>query len=59
MVKFKSGVNLEAELVILSIGVRAETRLASEAGLELGEMRGIYVNEYLQTSDDSVYAVLD
>ena len=59
MVKFKSGINLEAELVILSIGVRAETRLASEAGLELGEMRGIYVNEYLQTSDDSVYAVGD
>ena len=59
MVKFKSGLNLEAELVILSIGVRAETRLASEAGRELGEMRGIYVNEYLQTSDDSVYAVGD
>lgn len=59
MVKFKSGINLEAELVILSIGVRAEICLASEAGLELGEMRGIYVNEYLQTSDDSVYAVGD
>lgn len=59
VVKFKSGINLEAELVILSIGVRAETRLATEAGLELGEMRGIYVNEYLQTSDDSVYAVGD
>lgn len=59
VVKFKSGIRLEAELVILSIGVRAETRLASEAGLALGEMRGIYVNEYLQTSDESVYAVGD
>lgn len=59
VVKFKSGISLEAELVILSIGVRAETRLASEAGLQLGEMRGIYVNEYLQTSDEAVYAVGD
>lgn len=58
-VHFRSGIRLEADLVLLSIGVRAETRLAQEAGLKLGEMRGIYVNEYLQTSDESVYAVGD
>lgn len=58
-VRFQSGVEVEADLVLLSIGVRAETRLAIEAGLELGEMKGIYVNEYLQTSDASVYAVGD
>ncbi|MDN0071677.1 FAD-dependent oxidoreductase [Bacteroides caecigallinarum] len=58
-VNFKSGISLTAELVILSIGVRAETRLAAEAGLKLGEMKGIYVNEYLQTSDTDVYAVGD
>ena len=58
-VNFRSGIRLEADLVLLSIGVRAETRLAQEAGLKLGEMRGIYVNEYLQTSDESVYAVGD
>ncbi|MDO5489808.1 MAG: FAD-dependent oxidoreductase [Bacteroidaceae bacterium] len=58
-VNFRSGIQLEADLVLLSIGVRAETRLAQEAGLKLGEMRGIYVNEYLQTSDESVYAVGD
>ncbi len=58
-VKFRSGINLDADLVILSIGVRAETRLATEAGLKLGEMKGIYVNEYLQTSDEHVYAVGD
>lgn len=58
-VKFQSGLQAEAQLVILSIGVRAETRLAVEAGLKLGEMKGIYVNEYLQTSDESVYAVGD
>ena len=58
-VKFQSGIRLEADLVILSIGVRPETRLAVEAGIELGEMRGIKVNKYLQTSDESVYAVGD
>lgn len=58
-VNFKSGIKVQAEMVLLSIGVRAETRLATEAGLKIGEMRGIYVNEYLQTSDESVYAVGD
>ena len=58
-VNFRSGIKLEADLVILSIGVRAETRLAAEAGLRLGEMKGIYVNEFLQTSDEAVYAVGD
>ena len=46
-VHFKSGIQLEADLVLLSIGVRAQTSLAQEAGLKLGEMRGIWVNEYL------------
>ena len=58
-VSFKSGIHLQVDLAILSIGVRAETRLASEAGLKLGEMKGIHVNEYLQTSDEAVYAVGD
>ena len=58
-VKFKSGLRIEADLVILSIGVRPETSLAAAAGLELGEAKGIRVNEYLQTSDASVYAVGD
>lgn len=58
-VNFKSGISVEADLVLLSIGVRAETRLASEAGLELGEMRGIKVNEFLQTSNSDIYAVGD
>lgn len=59
IVNFKSGIRLEADLVLLSIGVRAETRLAQEAGLQLGEMKGIYVNQYLQTSDKDIYAVGD
>ncbi|MDD7062763.1 MAG: FAD-dependent oxidoreductase [Parabacteroides sp.] len=58
-VHFKSGIALKADLVLLSIGVRAETRLAQAAGLRLGEMRGIWVNEYLRTSDAHIYAVGD
>ena len=58
-VALKSGLELEVDMVLLSIGVRAETRLAAEAGLDIGEARGIRVNEYLQTSDADIYAVGD
>ena len=58
-VHFKSGEKLATDIVILSIGVRAETTLAQATGLKLGEMRGIWVNEYLQTSDEDIYAVGD
>ena len=56
---FKSGERLSADMVLLSIGVRPNTSLATEAGLEIGEMRGIKVNDYLQTSDEHIYAVGD
>lgn len=55
----ESGLALPADLVILSIGVKPETRLASEAGLSLGERRGIRVDRSLQTDDPSIYAVGD
>lgn len=58
-VHFKSGVSLKADMVLLSIGVRAETRLAQTAGLKIGELRGIWVDEYLQTSHEHIYAVGD
>lgn len=58
-VHFKSGVSLQTDMVLLSIGVRAETRLAQAAGIRLGEMRGIWVDDYLQTSVPDVYAVGD
>lgn len=56
---FKSGERLSADMVLLSIGVSPNTSLATEAGLEIGEMRGIKVNDYLQTSDEHIYAVGD
>jgi len=54
-----SGRRLQADLVVLAIGVRPETTLARESGLELGETGGIKVSNFLQTSDDSIYAVGD
>jgi len=55
---FNTGENIHADIVLLSIGVRANTQLAVEAGIALGE-RGIKVNEYLETSAQDVYAVGD
>jgi NADPH-dependent 2,4-dienoyl-CoA reductase/sulfur reductase-like enzyme len=55
----KSGRTLEADIVILSIGVRADSILAKDAGLEIGITGGIVVNEYLQTSNPEIYAVGD
>lgn len=58
-VSLKDGSVLDADVVILSIGVRPDTRLAAAAGLELGPAKGIWVNEYLQTSHPDIYAVGD
>ncbi len=55
----KTGDILDAGIVILSIGVRPDTKLAVNAGLKIGGGRGIFVNEYLQTSDPDIYAVGD
>ncbi|MDD3741479.1 MAG: FAD-dependent oxidoreductase, partial [Bacteroidales bacterium] len=58
-VSLSSGRNLEADLVVLSIGVRPENKLALDAGLSIGETKGIVVNEYLQTSNPDIYALGD
>ena len=58
-VLLKTGGVLDADVVILSIGVRPDTKLALNAGLKIGDAKGIYVNEYLQTSDPDIYAVGD
>ena len=53
------GTEIPTDMTILSIGVRPENELAKTAGLELGERGGIIVNEYLQTSNENIYAVGD
>jgi NADPH-dependent 2,4-dienoyl-CoA reductase/sulfur reductase-like enzyme/rhodanese-related sulfurtransferase len=58
-VQLKSGAELAADLVVLSVGVRPENRLAVDAGLAVGPRGGIQVNEHMQTSDADIYAVGD
>ena len=58
-VLLNNGNVLDSDIVILSIGVKPDTRLAANAGLTIGTAKGIYVNEYLQTSDNDIYAVGD
>jgi len=58
-VHLQSGRKVEADMVILSIGVRPETKLVKEAGIELAPNGGIKVNEYLQTNDPHIYALGD
>ena len=58
-VKLKSGKNISADMVILSIGVRPNSELAKNAGLELNARGGIVVNENMRTSDEHIYAVGD
>lgn len=55
----KSGLRISADLVLLSVGVRPNSGLAKEAGLELGPSGGIVVNDSLRTSAEGVWAVGD
>lgn len=50
---------LDADMVILAIGVTPETQLAKEAGLRLGQRGSIAVNDRMETSDPDIYAVGD
>lgn len=55
----QAGKRRAADLVILGLGVRPETRLAEGAGLKLGETGGIRTDEQMRTSDAHIWAVGD
>jgi rhodanese-related sulfurtransferase len=55
----ESGARLPTDLVILAIGVRPETTLAKDAGLQLGPRGGIVVDAQMRTSDPHIWAVGD
>lgn len=58
-VLLKEEEHLLADMVVLAIGVTPDTKLAKEAGLELGIKGSILVNEHMQTSVPDIYAVGD
>jgi NADPH-dependent 2,4-dienoyl-CoA reductase/sulfur reductase-like enzyme/rhodanese-related sulfurtransferase len=49
-------ISFDADMVIMALGVRPNTELATKSGLKIGLLGGIEVNEYLQTSDPDIYA---
>jgi len=58
-VELKSGQSLDADVVVIGIGAVPNTDLAQQAGLEIGEQKGIKVDEYMRTSDPDILAAGD
>lgn len=58
-VVLSDGSRLPTDLVILSIGVKPEVELARTAGVDVGELGGIRVNQHMRTSDEHIWAVGD
>jgi NADPH-dependent 2,4-dienoyl-CoA reductase/sulfur reductase-like enzyme/rhodanese-related sulfurtransferase len=55
----KSGKAVDTDMVILAIGVRPEIELARAAGLNIGDLGGIQVDDHMRTSDENIWAVGD
>ena len=58
-VKLDNGALIDADMVLLSVGVRPTLQLAENADLRVGEAGGLLVNEFLQTSDTDIYGAGD
>jgi len=58
-VELSDGEVVPCDHAVISIGVRPNTQIAQEAGLKIGESRGISVNRFMQTSDPDIYAAGD
>ncbi len=50
---------LKADMVVLSIGIRANTAFLADTGIELAPNRTVLVNDHMQTNDPDIYAVGD
>src|SRR5690606_25674828 len=54
---FQDGTYLPTDILIISAGIRPRDELARQAGLETGTRGGIVVNDYMQASDPSIFAI--
>ena len=59
VVELQDSTRIEADMVIMAIGVRPNNELAKSADLEVGKTGGIIVNKKMQSSDPDIYAVGD
>ncbi|MGK6350003.1 nitrite reductase large subunit NirB [Parapedobacter sp. DT-150] len=55
--QFSDDTQLEVDMLVISAGIRPRDELAAASGLEVGPRGGIVVDEYLQTTDPSIYAI--
>jgi NADPH-dependent 2,4-dienoyl-CoA reductase/sulfur reductase-like enzyme len=53
------GIRFNADVVILAVGAAPNTELARDAGLEIGKMKGIWVDQYMMTNDPNIFAIGD
>ncbi|MBN1939684.1 MAG: FAD-dependent oxidoreductase [Candidatus Aminicenantes bacterium] len=58
-VKLQNGTELPCELAVVAVGVRPNVKLAADAGLAVGALGGIVVDEHMKTSDPDIYAAGD
>jgi len=58
-VKLANGDEIPCEMAVVAIGVTPNIKIAQEAGIKIGDCRGIMVDTYMQTNDPDIYAVGD
>lgn len=58
-VKLQNGTEIPCELAVIAIGVTPNAELAKDADIDVGNLGGIMVNKYMQTSDPDIYAAGD
>lgn len=58
-IKLSSGEVIDADLVVLGIGAKPNSECVHNCGLEIGRGGGIWVNDYMRTSDENIFAVGD
>ncbi|SDR10296.1 NADPH-dependent 2,4-dienoyl-CoA reductase, sulfur reductase [Virgibacillus subterraneus] len=54
-----SGKSIQADMTILAVGIKPNTKIAEDSSLDIGETGAIKVNEYMQTNDPDIYALGD
>ncbi|GGK07549.1 NADH dehydrogenase [Lentibacillus kapialis] len=53
------GESVQADMTIMAVGIKPNTKVAEDSGLAIGETGAIKVNDYMQTSDPDIYALGD